>query len=359
MKLYNRDLEEIENQERKDRIESIVKKQIDFLVQNYSIDKKMLQDKAKNLAIVERKPYDATIFVEYKGEKKELPNPNMANAFATTKKQEYDGDKWNFENGIYISDSNSEHSIIHELFHFLSQKQQMEFNENDIGYNKIGVSIQSFDREDKLVDSSLHAEGLNEGITELLATRADIGSEPEAYDFQTYIADILISNQHNSLLEAYFSENEKDFQGFLEEFDKQQNTISSKKLVELSTDGQIVADTELLKGCLEYALSFCKDVEELKAERRRLLPIFRNMSNNLNIDFNVEQFDVKKFFNDILTRKRIEIEALTQTDRKTLLDSAIEATEETTRVDVINKQAGTLKELAKDKDEKQQGTELE
>lgn len=358
MKLYNRELEEIENQERQDRIESIVQRQIEFLVQNYGIDEKMLQDKAEGLAVVERRSSDATYFAEYKGEKKELPNNRSAAAFVTMKKQEYDGDKWSFENGVYMSDANSEHKIIHELFHFFSQKQQMGFDEKGVGYAKSGVSISGYDREDNVVDSSLDADGLNEGITELLATRVDTGSKPEAYDFQTSIANILISNEHNSLLKAYFSDDEKDFQKFLEEFDKQQKTVSSKKLIEMSTYGQIVVDTEFLKGCLEYALSFCKDMEELKAERKRLLPIFRDMSNNLNIGFDIEQFDLKQFFDDILMQKRAEIMALSQTDSQALLDSAIEATEGTTRVETMNTQAGTLKELAKGKDEQVKETEI-
>lgn len=351
MKLYNRNLEEIENQERQDRIGNIVKRQIEFLVQTYGISEKMLQDRAEGLAVIERLHSDSTYFVEYKGEKNELPNSRSVAAFVAMKKQEYDGDKWSFENGIYMNDSNSEHTIIHELFHFLSQKQQMGFDENGLGYAKSGVSISGYDRKDNLVDNSLNANGLNEGITELLATKIDTGSMPHGYAFQVHIADILISNQHNSLLEAYFSDDEKDFQKFLKEFDKKQNTVSSKKLIELSKAGQIVADTELLKGCLEYALSFCKDMDELRAERKRLLPIFRDMSNNLNIEFDKEQFDLKQFFDDILMQKKAEIESLSQTNSQTLLDSAVESTEGTTRVETINTQARTLKELAKEKDE--------
>jgi len=308
MKIYNRELEQIENPELHAKVGSIIEKQIEFLVQTYGVDEKLLQDKVERLAIVERHAADATYFVEYNGEKKELPNSRSAAAFVTRKKQEYDGDKWSFESGIYMSDTNGEHKVIHELFHFLSQKQQMEFDENGIGYTKSGISMSGYDRQENLVDNSINAEGLNEGITELLATKFDIGSNPEAYDFQTYIADILISEHHNSLVKSYFSEDEKDFGKFLDEFDKQQNTISSKKLIEMSTDGQPIADTKLLKGCLEYALSFCKDIDELKAERKRLLPIFKGMSENINIEFDNKQLELKEFFNDILLKKKEEIE---------------------------------------------------
>ncbi len=70
MKLYNRELEEIENQERQNRVEKIVQKQIRFLVQNYGIDEKMLQKKAERLAVIERHYNDKTYCTEYKRGKK-------------------------------------------------------------------------------------------------------------------------------------------------------------------------------------------------------------------------------------------------------------------------------------------------
>ena len=352
MKLYNRELEEIENLERYNRIKNIIEKQIEFLVQAYDIDEQMLRDRAERLAIVERNPKESTYFTEENGIKKENPNPRSVAAFVTIKRQEYDGEKWEFENGVYISDSNSEHKIIHELFHFLSQKQQMEFNSNGVGYAKSGISISGYDREDNLVDTSLKAKGLNEGITELLATKVDSRRRPDAYSFQTYIADILISNKHRSLLDAYFSDDEKVFRDFLDEFGERQQIISSQELIEMSTDGQVTVSSQLLRGCLEYALSFCKDIDELKAERIRLIPIFKNMLNNLDIEFETEDFDLKQFFNEILLEKRREIEGLMHMESKDVLSSAIQTTEEVTKTSTINEQVKTIEELTKESVEK-------
>ncbi len=349
MKLYNRELEEIENTEQYASVENIIKKQIEFLVQTYGIDEKLLQDRAEGLAVIERSSGDKTYFVEYKGEKQELPNSLTAAAFVTTKRQDYDGEKWKFENGIYMSDSNREHTVIHELFHFLSKIQEMSFDENDVGYSKSGTLIEGYDRDDNIVDISLQARGLNEGITELLTTKVDVGTKPDAYFFQSYIADILISNKHKALLQAYFSSDKQDFERFIEEFESRQHSVSATKLIGMTADGQIIADSELLKGCLEYSLSFCKDMDELKAERKRLLPIFKNMSENLNIEFDDEQLDLKRFFNDILLNKREEIESLEKSDGKIILDSAIEATEEITRTSVINDQSQNIKALYRDK----------
>ena len=49
-------------------------------------------------------------------------------------------------------------------------------------------------------------------------------------------------------------------------------------------------------------------MEELTAERKRLLPIFKDISNDLNIEYEQEDFDVRQFFNEIMSAKRTEIQ---------------------------------------------------
>ena len=53
----------------------------------------------------------------------------------------------------------------------------------------------------------------------------------------------------------------KKFREFLEDFSKIQSTVSSEKLISLSKNGSDIVNTELLKGCLEYSLIFCKNIE--------------------------------------------------------------------------------------------------
>ena len=65
-------------------------------------------------------------------------------------------------------------------------------------------------------------------------------------------------------------------------------------------------DVDLLKGCLEYSLSYCNDIEKLTNERKRLLPIFKNINNTM--DFSDENFDLKQFFSNIMNVKRQEIQ---------------------------------------------------
>ena len=278
MKLYNRDLEQIKNKSMESRMQSLVEEVIDFLNNEYGIDRQILQEKAKKISFVERKPNE-THFVEYKGQKEEVTTGKDAASFVTHKSQIYNKRQWTFENAIYTSDINSNHTIKHELFHYFSGKLNMEFDDNDIGYDKSGVEIQGYDIEDNLVDNSINAKGLNEGITELLAQRLDkVSTLGNSYAYQVSVADILISNKDKSLIKAYFSENEKDFRIFLEEFDKRQAIISSKDLVSmLASDTFGNLNKDLFKGCIEYTLSFCATKEEFDIEKSRLLSIVENV----------------------------------------------------------------------------------
>ena len=71
MKLYNRELERIENKSRESRMQSLVEEVIDFLSDEYGIDRQILQEKAKEISFVERRPNE-THFVEYNGQKEEV-----------------------------------------------------------------------------------------------------------------------------------------------------------------------------------------------------------------------------------------------------------------------------------------------
>ena len=278
MKLYNRELERIENKSRESRMQSLVEEVIDFLSDEYGIDRQILQEKAKEISFVERRANE-THFVEYNGQKEEVTTGKESASFVTHKSQNYNKGKWTFENAVYTGDINNDHTIKHELFHYFSGKLNMEFNEHNIGYDKSGVEIQGYDREDNVVDSSINAKGLNEGITELLAQKLDkVPTLGNNYAYQVSVADILISNKDKSLIKAYFSSSEKYFRSFLEEFDKRQATISSNDLVSmLASDTFDNFNKDLLKGCLEYTLSFCTIKEEFDKEKNRLFQIVENV----------------------------------------------------------------------------------
>lgn len=73
MIIYNRELEQIEDLETQSKIEQIIKKQVDFLVSNYGMDRQMIENKLRDLSIVEySKRNDKTYFKKINGEIKEF-----------------------------------------------------------------------------------------------------------------------------------------------------------------------------------------------------------------------------------------------------------------------------------------------
>ena len=304
LKLYNKNLEKIEDKEKEKRFLKIAEKNIEFLVKNYGIDEQFLKKKLEMLSVVEKE--GTNHFVMQNGKKHEINPTTSPASFVTKKNQEFDGKKWYFENAVYTNDNNGDHTITHELFHFFSANTEMDFDTNELGYDKQGVSINGYNKKDEKIDVKMNAKGLNEGITEMLAMQVDKMNIPAAYSKQVYLAEILISNQDNSLINAYFSENCKQFQDFLKKFDERQSTISSQELVSISTTENGIMDVDLLKGCLEYSLSYCNDIEKLTNERKRLLPIFKNINNTM--DFADKNFDLKQFFSNIMNVKRQEIQ---------------------------------------------------
>ena len=154
----------------------------------------------------------------------------------------------------------------------------------------------------------MHASGLNEGITEMLAMQVDNSNFPAAYDKQVYLAEILVNSQEDSLIKAYFTKDTKQFRDFLNEFDVRQSVITSNELVSLSTISDGIIDVDMLKGCLQYSLSFCQNMEQLTNERKRLLPVFQSMSKNIGIEFSDENFDLKEYFKEVMSAKRQEIQ---------------------------------------------------
>ena len=89
MKLYNRNLEQIEDKSREMRMQLLLEEVIVFLVNKYEVDRKFLQEKAVKIAFVERNSNESH-FVEYNGEKKEINTSSGVASFVTHKKQEYD-----------------------------------------------------------------------------------------------------------------------------------------------------------------------------------------------------------------------------------------------------------------------------
>lgn len=312
MKIYNRELTEIQDEETKTRIEQIIRKQIEFLVSTYGIDRQMLEDKLENLSIVEySKKEDKTYFKKVNKEIRELPIGDKVAAFCGQIEQNYTDNRCLLNNAVFIDKSFSnlafEHTFSHEFFHYLSDDTEMTLNDNNEAMYKSGINIGKYDKDDNLISED--SRGLNEGITELLAVK-QTGVHGGEYNIPVKIADILIGNNNKSLINAYFSGDKSQIQKFYDDFDKRQTSTSSEQLKSIpSKSSYFTLDVNLLKGCIEYTISFCKNMEELTAERKRLLPIFKSMRDDLNFEYSEENFDVKELFDSVMSEKRKSIQS--------------------------------------------------
>lgn len=305
MKIYNKKLEEIENDEMNLYVSKLAKENIEFLQEKYNIDKNMLLERFEKMSIVIKEGKEHS--VTKNGELYKVGSAHAA-AFVTKKNQEFDGRKWLFENALYINNNNSNDVIIHELFHALSTNMEMDYNVENIGYDKAGIRSSGYDEDDKVVDVSMDADGLNEGVTEMLTMELKGKKRNSLYISQVYLAQILVNSQNNDLIKAYFSKDSESFREFLNGFDKRQNVISSKKLVEISNSNQGDMDVDVLKGCLEYSLSFCQTMNQFQVEKEKLKSVCQRINNDFKIQFSDESFNIRMYFEELIEKKLNEIE---------------------------------------------------
>ncbi len=307
MIIYNRNLQVMQDNELQNRIETIIEKQINFLVTTYGIDKKILMNKIDDLSVVTfENDSDKPLYKMINGEMKEFNlNPGSV-ACAGQIEQNYTDTKCFMKNAVFINRNSPEqifeHQFIHELFHHLSNNTEMTFDEKNEALYKSGVLLETCDKD----DNSIYEEsrGLNEGITEMLATRLSPQNKGE-YRLPVIFAEIIGNNSGNLLIEAYFSKDKNKIQEFYEDFDQRQTSTSSEQLKTIpATSNYFTIDVELLKGCLEYATNYCRNIEELTAERKRLLPIFKELKKDWNIGYSQENFDVKQLFDSVMGERK-------------------------------------------------------
>ena len=356
MKIYDNDtFSEINDVEKEEYFNNLVQKQIEFIskIVNEKCDINTINDRVKNLQVVRFKESNPRSFNVIDNGKivSVRANPNAA-AFFGIRKIENGEDKKEITNAIFISNTNSKHTVTHELFHALSSNTEITYDENGKGYNKKGLKIIGYDKEDNILDRSLNADALNEGMTEMLAMKFDNSKHAQSYDVYTYIADILNVDTTNSLLNAYFLSDIEVFKNFLKEFDEKQKVISSEELVSMSSKENLSFDKmlQVINACTEYTMSFCKTTEEFNIQKDRLNTVFEHMKDNINVMENVDE--IEKFQNNIdQTFENLEFMIQDGSKKTTLniIDEAIDKTKEYTTLADINKVGGELQKYMEDK----------
>lgn len=344
MKIYDNDTFDVVNDvEKEEYFNSLVENQIEFLneISNGNCDIKSIKDRANNLQVVRFKEPNPKSFNVMDNGKVVLvrANPNAA-AFFGIRKVNVKEEKKETTNAIYVSDSNSKHTSVHELFHALSANTEITYDENGKGYNKIGLKIIGYDKNDNVMNTSLKADALNEGMTEMLAMKFDNSKQPQGYDVYTYITDILNVNTKNSLLNAYFSNDVEIFKSFLKEFDSKQTIFSSKELVSMSSKENLNFDTmmRVVKACTEYSMSFCKTMEEYNVQKNRLNSIFNDIKENINVIENLDESEtLQNNVNEIFGKFEVKIKESNEKTKYDIISDAVNATAEYIKLSDIDK----------------------
>lgn len=307
MKIYDSNLERIENTETENYLDHLVNQQIHFIKEYFGTNTDILESDIEKIEIIKTSDSYKFIVDEKIIERK---FPTNARAFATKKKISHQKEQIDITYGVYVRDFNDVVNLTHELYHGLSGRDKLIKDSDGNFYDKIGLLIVDYDKEENVVDRSLYANGLNEGVTELLTTKFLNRNQPSAYDFQVYVSDILIGID-KTLLEAYFSNNKQEFISFLNNFSKRQNTITKENLVSMPSGQNLPFDKMLLvlKASIEYSISFTKNKEELSMEYQRINQIVNNMKSNLNVCETEEEYNsIKQILDNLIADKLLEYE---------------------------------------------------
>lgn len=199
----------------------------------------------------------------HNGNIKTLPMRDSSGAFKTNMIVSVDKEKMSITPGIVLRPNFNTHQFIHEYLHVLSSKKDNYLDENGITYTKTGTKIDYYDKN--LDDSSYYpkisAEGLNEGITEMLATKIDNKYTGNYAPF--VVISELLSYDNDLLLKAYFSQSTKELTNFYDNLESKQNTITREDIIKLSSkENNEEVIKKIIKGSIEYGLSNSKNKDE-------------------------------------------------------------------------------------------------
>lgn len=254
----------------------------------------------------------------YNGEVRKVSFPSGAGALAGLSNQTLSEQGWDFETGIYIranaynpEDKNSyKGTLPHEFFHAMSTNVSAKFNKNGTCYTKCGFGVIEYNQKDEEV-SKIPANGLTEGVTEMLADMYNNTLEPHVYTFPTFISRILNESKYKpSLLDAYLSEDKSTVEKYFDNFERNQKTASSSDLINMTTSENAWQDPKslnLITGCLEYTVSSLTSVEELQNFYNYMKDITINIAGRQNKEM------VKKIQTSVaslLNQKKKQISAI-------------------------------------------------
>lgn len=283
MKIVNENFEEIDAVEKFDFNECI--KNIIKYISHYEIDSNLLKQMyIEGQSIIIEYTSGGKYSVCDNGKIRSFTIPSTTGAFETLLNVEYEDKGIKVTPGIGLrSKINSNiHNFVHELFHALSTRANLPYDEKGIYYIKNGLKVKYYNKDDEVVNSDYDFTALTEGVTELLTGSYLKERGRNDYHFQVIFSKILSSND-NSIFKAYFSRDDKDVIDFVNQFENNQSTMKLNNLS--SMPKYIITDQNLiykyLKSAIEYDLKFTPE-ENRNIELENIKKIVSELDEDLD-----------------------------------------------------------------------------
>lgn len=194
---------------------------------------------------------------------------NDASAFRTNMDVNITNEELIIRSGIALRPNFNLHQLVHELLHAMSSNQVSKFDENGVTYTKVGTQIRYYkknpnnsnDLNDYNMPNNLSSDGLNEGITDYLASI--ITGYQGNYPPLVIVAQLLMSS-NNMLLNAYFSKSSKELEMFYTDLEEKQSIITREDIIGLNPKGSISDEiiTKLIVGAINYNRAYGKELDK-------------------------------------------------------------------------------------------------
>ena len=187
---------------------------------------------------------------------------DSAGAFKTNMAVSVSDKEINIIPGVALRPNYTIHQLIHELLHAISSNQHNYFNEEGIAFTKTGIKIDFFDKnlEDVSIPNNPSSNGLNEGITEALASIID-NQYTGNYPGYLTVASLLLA-PNDLLLNSYFSKEIAPLEAFYNDLEEKQSIISRDDLINLESKSLNDSDlARIIAGTIKYNEAYNNQVD--------------------------------------------------------------------------------------------------
>ena len=182
--------------------------------------------------------------------------------------------------GVVLRKNYNVYQLVHELLHVLSSRQHDYFDDEGITYTKTGTKIDYYNRalDEFSNEKNFSSDGLNEGITELLAS---IITKEYTGNYAPYVViSKLFMNNNNYLLNAYFDDNISEFEKFYKDVEEKQSLVTREDFKILTSK---CTDYEMISKIIVAGIKYCKsNGQEISDEELNLM--INYLDNNLMLD---------------------------------------------------------------------------